>query len=110
MSFVFPEVTLAGVFDMSLVFPNQKHTKPRIVPDFEIELPIKSAGYSYIDGKRIEISSDRILCAKPGSIRHAPYPYICYYIHLTAEKGEIFDTLSSLPDIISVNNAEQYRF
>lgn len=109
MSLTLPDIIGVGVFDKSLNFPNVISTPERITKHFEIELPLKNGGYTYLNDKRCEISPNSILCIKPGITRHTTNSYNCYYIRVAADNGEICDTLSKIPNVIKINNAEEFK-
>lgn len=109
MSLTLPDIISAGVFDMSLRYPDQKSTPSRITDSFEIELPIKDGGHVYLNERCYDILSNTILCVKPGTARHTSTSYNCYYIHIASEEGEIYNILSKLPDFIKIQSPEQYH-
>ena len=108
MSFVLPEILSVGFFDMSLRYPNQKTTPERITDSFEIEIPVKEGGHVYLDKNCYDISAHKIICVKPGVVRHTSKCFTCYYIHISLEKGDLYNILINLPDFIEIQSPETY--
>lgn len=65
MPFKLPDIITAGVFDMSIRYPDVNITSPRKAQDFEIEMPIKNNATIHIDNVCHEVSIKDILCIKP---------------------------------------------
>lgn len=108
MPFKLPDIITAGVFDMSIRYPDVNITSPRKAQDFEIEMPIKNNATIHIDNVCHEVSIKDILCIKPGMVRRSTKPYSCYYIHLSTEDNSISDLLSNLPTITRINHVEKF--
>lgn len=106
---VLPQIIGTGVFDTAIRFGGIKETNERSVAFFEIDLSAEAGGYSFINGKRLPISENMLICAKPGARRHTITPYRCYYLHLSVKKGKIFDFLMQCPDAFIPKNAEEIK-
>lgn len=103
-----PEIVSVGIFNSFVARKNTKISKNRKTTMFEIELPIGSTGISYVNGHSAEVEENLIICAKPGQTRHTRFPFKCYFIHLIVKSGTLYETLSSLPDFIEVNDRNKY--
>ena len=103
-----PQVVATGIYDSRIVAGNKTISKNRKTAMFEIELAIELGGISYIDSDARNIEPNLIICAKPGQIRHTKFPFRCHYIHLIAEEGLVFRTLSALPDYMTVSDPATY--
>lgn len=108
MNLLLPEIVAIGIFDVHIAFPSVSVTHNRRTTMFEIELPVEDGGISYIDTEEMPITSDMIICAKPGQVRHTRAPFKCYFIHMILTEGSLYDTLSSLPAFIKVEQKEAY--
>ncbi|MBE6729419.1 MAG: helix-turn-helix domain-containing protein [Ruminococcaceae bacterium] len=106
---ILPKVEMIGIYNSQKVSIENKLTKKRTTTMFEIELPIENGGISYINGERRRITTDMLICAKPGSIRNTKFPFKCYYIHLSLEKGALYDALINADDFITIENIEIYK-
>lgn len=104
-----PEVVAVGIYNSKTAVKNKEITKTRKTTMFEIELPIEKGGISYINSTSNPITPDCIVCAKAGQTRHSKLPYKCYYIHMIAEKGYLYDLLNSLPDFLTVKDRNKYE-
>lgn len=108
MAIILPEIVSAGIYNAQLtqkrtVTPNRRTTM------FELELPIESAGTSYIDNEARRVDTSTLICAKAGQLRHTRLPFKCYYIHMIAEDGEIYNLLTGLPNFLEIDNADSVR-
>ncbi len=106
---ILPEIVSIGIYNFQKAHPKTTVSKKRKTNMFEIELPIKTGGISFIDAESSAIGSDIIICAKPGQIRHTKAPYECYYIHMLISDGALSDILLKLPDYINIENTEYYK-
>ena len=104
-----PEKIAAGVYDSRVVVKNTAVSKKRITSQFEIELPMEDGGISYIDDHTMPISTNRIICAKPGQTRHTKFPFRCYYLHMVIHSGALYDKLMHMPDFVDIPQSEPYR-
>lgn len=104
-----PEIVAVGIYNASLAQKGKAVTKNRKTTMFELEAAIADGGTSYIDDTSHKISENLIIAAKPGQVRHTRTPFTCYYVHLVATEGEIYDTLSTLPNYIELDNAHEVR-
>ncbi len=75
---------------------------------FEIEIPIENGGISHIDDLNTPITTDLLICAKPGQVRHTHFPFTCYYVHMMLGEGELYDRLMALPSFIKTERGEKY--
>ncbi len=103
-----PEIIAVGVFDATTYFAPKKITKNRRTSMFEIEIPLEAGGFSVIDDQKTKIEPNLIICAKPGQVRHTELPFRCYFVHLMADDGFVFDTLNRLPDHFFTSRPEKY--
>ncbi len=103
-----PQIVNCGVYDSRFIYKNRETSKARRVSMFELELPLEECGVSYFGDSPYPVSLQNFIIAKPGNIRHTRLHYKCYYIHMTVEKGEIYDLLMSLPEVLPVTDREKY--
>ncbi len=106
-SITLPVLVAAGIFNASLAYKSRMITPNRKTTMFEIELPIMDGGISYINDTSRPISKDTVICAKPGQIRHTKLPFKCYFVHIIAKEGRLYDILSALPDYIELSDREK---
>lgn len=99
-----PDSVTAGVYRSRLLYRNDGLTPPRTVTFFELELPLESAGVSYLDGGHARIRTDTVICAKPGQTRRTRLPYSCRYVHLRIGGGALRDAAAALPDFIPLSD------
>ena len=104
-----PEIVALGIYNAQLTFKNKEATPNRKTTMFEIELPIGNGGTSYMDGTSCAITENIVICAKPGQLRHTHLPFRCYYIHMIVNEGELFNSLSSLPNYIEMRDTSEIR-
>lgn len=104
-----PEIVAVGIYNAALAQKGRTVTKNRKTTMFELEAAIADGGRSYIDDTSHAISENLIIAAKPGQVRHTRTPFTCYYVHLVVTEGEIFDTLSTLPNYIESEDAAEIR-
>ena len=109
MNIILPEIVAAGIYNTEIAVKNKTVTKNRKTTMFEIEIPIERGGTSFINNESRRISTDIIICAKPGQTRHTKLPYKCYYIHIILKEGMLCDMLMGMPDFIQISNYEKYR-
>lgn len=106
---ILPQRIWAGRYNAQVAFKNKSVSDDRKVKQFEIELPMEDGGVSYIDGQSHPITTNLVICAKPGQTRHTRLPFKCYYIHVTLTEGLLYDTLMSLPNFIETVNTDRIR-
>lgn len=104
-----PQIEVIGIYHSLKVGPNNKITKNRKTTMFEIELPMEPGGISYIGSDFMPITTNLVICAKPGQVRHTKFPFKCYYIHMTLSQGYLYDTLMHMPDFLITKHPEVYR-
>lgn len=104
-----PKLINAGIYDAASVHKNCTDTPKRTVSLFELELPLENGGISFIDDSKYPVSSDCLLCAKPGQTRHTRLPFQCYFVHLLVRDRILQEQLSSIPDCFRVNDREAYQ-
>ena len=109
MKGAFPQVIAAGIYDAAVAQRGKSESVPRLPSMFEVELPLSSGGVSYIDGERMPISPDTVICARAGQTRHTRFPFRCYYLHMTVTEGLLYETLASLPSFIRIEQPQKYR-
>ena len=107
--FILPQIVAIGLYNSSVAVKNKTITKNRKTTMFEIELPIEKGGISFIDAEQFKIETDKIVCAKPGQIRHTILPYKCYYIHMILTKGELYDILMNIPSFMTTTMHLDYQ-
>ena len=104
-----PQVELVGIYTLQLSATQNKVTRNRKVRMFELELPIENGGIAYIDSETSPITSNLIICAKPGQTRHTKFPFRCLYVHCVLKEGYLHDTLMGLPNFITIKDTDRYR-
>lgn len=104
-----PQIVEVSFFNSQIVNKNVKNSQNRETVLFEIELPVEAGGISYIDDTLKAIDSNMIICAKPGQIRHTRFPFKCYYVHISVEKGPLYDILMSTPNFFETDKHEFYK-
>lgn len=109
MQGAFPQVIAAGIYDAAVARRGQSESEPRFPSAFEIELPLAAGGISYVDGERMPISPDTVICARAGQSRHTRFPFRCYYLHMTVTEGLLYETLASLPSFVHTEQPGRYR-
>ena len=109
MQIELPEIVAIGIYNTQSVVRNKDVTKNRKTDMFEIEMPIEKGGISYIDEQFYPIDPHRMICAKPGQIRHTKLPYKCYYIHMIVKEGTLRDILMQIPSFIPIATQERYE-
>jgi len=111
---VLPEIVAVGIYNSAVSVKNRSGSTMNALQNrkttmIELELPIETGGMSYIDTDQTPITTDTVICAKPGQIRHTRLPFKCYYIHMILESGELFDILINTPTFLMTERAEDYR-
>ena len=109
MDIILPEIVAAGIYNTEIAVKNKTVTKNRKTTMFEIEMPIENGGTSFIDTENQQISTNMIICAKPGQIRHTKLPYKCRYIHMILKEGMLYNMLMNMPNFIKITNTEKYN-
>ncbi len=104
-----PEIVAVGIYNAQLAVKNREITKNRKTTMFEIELPVEDGGISYINSDSMPVTSDIVICAKPGQIRHTRLPFKCYFIHIIVKDGELYDTLMETPSYVRISDREKYE-
>ena len=105
----FPEIVTAGIYNSDTVAKNITISKNRKTSMFEIELPIENGGLSYIDAEVTPITTNLIICAKPGQIRHTRFPFRCFYIHMVVHDPIIHETLMNTATFVEITNRPYYE-
>jgi AraC-like DNA-binding protein len=106
---ILPEIVAVGIYNSQIAAKNVKISKNRRTSMFEIELPIKDGGISYIDSNSKQINPNMIICAKPGQVRHTKFPFKCYYVHMIIHSGTLYDSLMSTPDFFETEKGDIYK-
>lgn len=104
-----PRIVGAGLFDAAARFKGQKETAARNVTQFELELAVEDGGYVKIDGERIPVSKNLLICTKPGSKRKISPPYRCHFLHLAEVDEEIADLLYHCPVAFFPKDPVEFR-
>ena len=105
----FPQLEVFGIYNSRKIGPDGKISKKRRASMFEIELPLEPGGISYINNESHPITTDLIICAKPGQLRCTKFPYQCYYIHMLVPDPKLAAMVSQLPDFLPIQNRSQYE-
>ncbi len=103
-----PQIVAAGTYDGSLAHKNKAVSKKRKTSMFEIELVWEEGGIAYIDSVSYPVTKKRIICAKPGQVRHTKMPFRCFYVHLILHGGPLYDILINTPDSFETQDRDQY--
>lgn len=104
-----PDIVALGIYNSQKAVPNTEISKNRKTTLFEIELPMENGGFSFVNGEKVAIVPNMIICSKPGQSRHTHFPYKCYYIHMILKEGPLYDELTALPDFIETIKYDLYR-
>lgn len=104
-----PQIVAAGIYNSDIAAKNVKLSKNRKTSMFEIELPIEESGISYIDSEQTPVSTNMVICAKPGQIRHTRFPFRCFYVHMILSKGILYDTLMNAPVFVHTGKHDFYK-
>ncbi len=104
---ILPEIVAIGVYNAELAVKNREITRNRKTTMFEIELPTEAGGVSHINDESVPITSNVLICAKPGQTRHTRLPFKCYYIHMMIGDGALYDVLMNAPNYVSIENTEK---
>ena len=104
-----PQLEAFGIYNSRKIGPDGKVSKKRTTSMFEIELPLEPGGISYINGESHPITTNLIICAKPGQLRYTKFPYQCYYIHMLIPDPKLADMVSQLPDFLPLQDRSQYE-
>lgn len=107
--FDFPTYFRIGVYDSLKTVPHLKNTPPRIANLFELELPIEQGGIAFIDDSSTPITTNTVICAKPGQIRHTILPYKCFFVRLEIKEGKIYEVLKKIPSQFLTFDYEKYK-
>lgn len=103
---IIPRIANLGLFDFKLKYGSILISERRCVNSYEIELPMIDGGFSYIDNEIYPIEANRVICAKPGQWRRTEAPFVCKYIHIIPNDGEVCNILKTLPNSISLKNTD----
>jgi len=106
---ILPRIKAIGIYNSQIFAKNIPASKVRTLSRFELELPMENGGISYIDSSSAPITTDMIICAKPGQTRHTKFPFKCYYIHMYLEEGLLYDTLLNTPDYFKTDKSHVYK-
>lgn len=106
---ILPQRIWAGRYNAQVAIKNKNVSDDRIVRQFELEFPIEDGGISYIDDISHPITTNMVICAKPGQVRHTRLPFKCYFIHISMSEGLLYDTLMALPNFIEPANSDRIR-
>ena len=105
---ILPEIVSVGIYNSKYAAKNTAISKDRKTAMFEIELPIEDGSVSFIDGKASKITTDLLICAKPGQTRHSKFPYCCYYVHMILSEGYLYETLMSCSSFIQIKDRDHF--
>ena len=104
---VLPQIIAAGVYNSNVAARNKRVSQNRRTTMFEIELPIETGGFSYIDDLKEPIRTNMLIIAKPDQIRHTRFPFQCLYIHIIVGEGVLRNILMSIPNYLPVKDPSQ---
>ena len=107
---ILPEIVTVGIYNSSVSHKGIRISDMRKTKWYEIELPIDRGGISYIDSDSMPISTDILICAKPGQTRHTKFPYKCYAVHLVVNDEALNEKLNEAPNFIVTSDFEYYKF
>lgn len=101
------EILFAGFFDSTLIFAGKNRSEAHRIEHYQIEFITQDGGVTFIDGQRIPLCRNTVLCARPGAERYSFFPFRCYYIHLLAsEETAVF--LNTLPTSFQSEHVEGF--
>lgn len=103
-----PEIVAIGIYDSHIAAKNIAISKKRKTTMFEIELPIQNGGVSYIDSSSKRITTNTLICAKPGQIRNTKFPFKCYYVHAIIHDDVLYNKLMNTSDFLETES-EVYK-
>ena len=106
---ILPEIVAIGIYDSRVAVKNKTITRNRKTTMFEIELPMEENGISFINEDRAPITTDMIICAKPGQTRHSKLPFKCYYVHMVLVQGPLYDMLMDIPNYVMTQKSSEYQ-
>lgn len=106
---ILPEIVAVGVYNSEIASKNNIISKKRKASMFEIELPADSGGISYIDTEQRQISSDMVICAKPGQFRHTKFPYNCYFVHMIVQDELLYQKLMTTSSFLTTSKSSEYK-
>lgn len=106
---ILPKIVSIGMYNAQLAFKNRSISPNRKTTMFELELPMEAGGISYMDDTSHPITENVVICAKPGQLRHTRLPFKCWYIHMIVNDGQLYDTLSSLPNYMQTEDTDDIR-
>lgn len=106
---ILPKIVSTGIFNAQHLIKSSSVSKNRKTVMFEIELSISSGGISYIDGSSHPITENLVICAKPGQTRHTHLPFMCYFLHIIVNEGELYDILTTLPNYLELQDTSEIR-
>lgn len=105
---VLPKLISSGIYNSKVVFKDKKYSPKRNTNLFEIELPIREMGKSFIDNKSKQLNTNTVICAKPNQVRYTKLDYMCYYVHFVVNDGLLYEILMGLPNFIDIKSDEHY--
>ena len=92
-------VTMYGVFNSSIRYPNIITTPDRVVNSYEIEFyPNSCQGMAYIDGKEYLLPEGTLTCAKPGQLFHSRFPRRCSFVCIQTDDPALTKLLDQIPE------------
>ena len=106
---VLPEIVAVGVYNSEIASKNIIISKKRKTSMFEIELPADSGGISYIDAEQRQISTDMVICAKPGQHRHTKFPFKCYFVHMIIRDEQLYQKLMTTSSFLTTTKSSEYK-
>lgn len=108
MEVCLPKIVSAGIYSTDRAVKHLSITKNRKTAMFELELATCAGGASYVNDESAPITPALLICAKPGQTRHTLLPYECHYVHMTVEKGDLYNLLSHLPTFMQTEKHNAY--
>ena len=106
---ILPVISEVGFYNSQVINKNDGVSNKRKTLMFELELPTEAGGVSYVDTDARQISSNMMICVKPGQTRCTKFPFKCYYVHIELQDGELYDILMNAPTFFETDKADVYK-
>jgi hypothetical protein len=103
-----PKLIAAGIYEAKVETGEERITKKRKTAMFELELPLRAGGVSYIDGTAQPIERGYLFLAKPGQMRQTRLPFTCAFVHIIVKDEYLYSLLSALPTFIKTERYDYF--
>ena len=103
-----PKLIAAGIYEAKVETGEERITKKRKTAMFELELPLRAGGVSYIDGIAQPIERGCLFLAKPGQMRQTRLPFTCAFVHIIVKDEYLYSLLSALPTFIKTERYDYF--